>query len=139
MVDLGALPMSILAELNPFTSALVPAMAAGPVTASLKIPVSLVAGNSSELAGAEMERAVPVRSLGTRTQEQDPASIPDPASVPTSLPAENLTAGATLSAPAVFSDDVRITQIMLALADELADELRTINEAILLREFGMTA
>jgi hypothetical protein len=136
-------------------------------------PVSVLgAVTSSELAGAEMERAVPVRSLGIRTQEKDPALIPfsdgvlrrslptaetalsvttarapsefipDPTSGSLPIPTEvgKLAAGATtLSAPAVFSDDARIHKIMLAVADEVADELRNINEAILFREFGNMA
>jgi hypothetical protein len=45
------------------------------------------------------------------------------------------TGGNATSSPADFSLDVRIHRAMLAVADELADEQRTINEAILLRQF----
>ena len=99
-----------LANLNPFQSALVPAMAAEPVTTlSMNIPVSVVAGNSSELADVSGRRAttngprLATRSLGTRGKK-DQALIPDPTSGSLPIPTEvgKLAAGATLSAPAVF-------------------------------------
>lgn len=73
------------------------------------------------------------RLAGIKPGPQD--SIPQSASA--SPPCLRELAGVALTGtPAVFSLDSRIHKVMLALADELADELRTINEPLLLRQFA---
>jgi hypothetical protein len=93
---------------NPFdfASALVPAMAAEPVVSLEPIPSLSGRPEFSELAGAEMERAVPIRPLGVRVQEQDPALISEPAlsSAPPLSGAETWAGVALTGTPAVFSE-----------------------------------
>jgi hypothetical protein len=93
---------------------------------------------SAACAGHAAVKGVGRPTAGVASGPQD--STPDPASgSPTCTEVGKLAGVALNGTPAVFSGDVRIHNIMLAVADELTDELRTINEAILFREFGCEA
>ena len=80
------------------------------------------------------------RSPGTRGKKDQASIEPTPQAPATPSPGVETTAGDTgeniVSSPAAFSLDIRIHNIMLAVADELADEQRTINERLLLQQFA---